>query len=79
VIYIQDQNTGNSIQKQDVFAMGLISGELPWAAYLIHKSGQSAALTLGNFRLSAFGHRKNVVEAVERIKKNVKQAIKRRP
>jgi LL-diaminopimelate aminotransferase len=26
----------------------------------------------GFFRLSAFGHRENVIEAVERIKKNLK-------
>ena len=26
----------------------------------------------GCFRLSAFGHRENVIEAVERIKKNLK-------
>ena len=26
----------------------------------------------GYFRLSAFGHRENVIEAVERIKKNLK-------
>jgi len=27
----------------------------------------------GYFRLSAFGHRENVIEAVERIKKNLKK------
>jgi hypothetical protein len=50
------------------------SPDAPDAPYVVgtHGSGFGPSRE-GYFRLSTFGHRENVIKAVERIKKNLKQ------